>query len=147
MPSIKSVSVIGVQDDSNRMEVRAGKHTIVIDQPAGAGGKDEGPTPLQFFEAALAGCIGSIARLVARQQRIPLRGIEVAVDGPIDVDGLLGRPGAERVGFQEFVVKVKLDADIEQAQLPAFLAEVERRCPVSENISHPTPVRVVPATR
>ncbi len=143
MASIKTVSVVGVQDASARMDVTAGRHRIVIDQPPSGGGQDEGPSPLEFFQAALAGCIGAIARLAARQQRIPFRGIEVRVEGRIDADGLLGRPGAARVGFESFDLTVKLDADLTPEQKRAFVDEVERRCPVSENIENPTPIRVI----
>ncbi|MBQ0783580.1 MAG: OsmC family protein, partial [Amphritea sp.] len=52
-------------------------HKIVIDQPKPAGGTDEGPTPLEFFLFSLAGCIASIARVAATQQKIEMRSIDI----------------------------------------------------------------------
>jgi uncharacterized OsmC-like protein len=117
-------------------------HEVVIDQPANAAGTDTGPTPLELMLASLAGCIGTIGRIVAMQKRIELRGMNIKVEGEIDVDGLLGKPIDGRIGFEGLTITADIDADMTAAEKEAFLHEVDRRCPVSENLLNATPIQV-----
>ena len=126
-----------------KIECSAGNHTLFIDQPASAGGTDAGPTPLEYYELSIAGCVSSIARIAAKQKGITMRGIEVSVSGDLDTDVLLGKNTAERAGFQAFTISVNLDADLTLEQKREFIEEVERRCPVSENTSNATPVKLI----
>ncbi len=139
----KTIRVTGTQGPGFNMTVSAGKHRFSIDQPQAGGGNDEGPTPLEYLAGSLAGCLGAIARIMAHQRKIELRGLDFEVEGELDMDGLLGKPTEQRVGFQGFTVKVKLDAALSDEEKKAFAEEMERRCPVSENLSNATPVHVV----
>lgn len=141
----KSVVVESVLDEKFVVESDIRGHRVVIDQPSNAGGGDSGPTPLELLFASLAGCIGSIGRIVAMQQRIVLRGMRIKVEGVLDVDGLLGKPIDGRVGFEGITVTVDVDADMTDDEKVAFVHEVDRRCPVSENLMNSTPVCVKPA--
>ena len=117
-------------------------HKVLIDQPANAGGTDTGVTPLELMFSALAGCIGTIGRIVAMQKRIELRGMKITVEGPLDIDGLLGKPIEGRVGFEGITISVDVDADMTDEEKLAFLHEVDARCPVSENLLNATPVQI-----
>ena len=140
---LKSVSVTTKMGAGMKIECHAGKHTLYIDQPPAAGGSDAGPTPLEFYQLSLAGCLSSVARIVAKQQSIDLRSMEVVVSGSLDTDVLLGKRNDLRAGFEELAVTVTVNADLTPEQKREFLEEVERRCPVSENTKNPTPVRLV----
>ena len=141
----KTVSVESVMGDKFVIKSDVRGHEIVIDQPAGAAGTDTGPTPLELLFASLAGCIGTIARIVAMQQRIELRGMKIRVEGPLDTDGLLGKPIDGRVGFEGITITADIDADMTEEEKEAFLHEVDARCPVSENLLNATPISVQPA--
>jgi uncharacterized OsmC-like protein len=117
-------------------------HKVVIDQPANAAGTDTGPTPLELVLVSLAGCIGTLGRIIAMQQRIALRGMTIRVEGDIDTDGLLGKPIAGRIGFEGITITVDVDADMTDEEKEAFIHEVDRRCPVSENLLNATPIHV-----
>ncbi|TAM64801.1 MAG: hypothetical protein EPN50_05790 [Chloroflexota bacterium] len=39
-----------------RFEVAIGRHLVTLDQPAGEGGEDAGPTPTEAFVMSLAEC-------------------------------------------------------------------------------------------
>ena len=138
----KNVSVRTKMSDTMKIECSAGSHTLYIDQPAAAGGSDAGPTPLEYYELSLAGCISTVARIVAKQKGITMRGMDITVSGDIDTDVLLGKNQIERAGFQSLCVSVTLDADLSLEQKREFLDEVERRCPISDNTSNSTPVHV-----
>lgn len=142
---MKNVTVKTKMGAGMKVDCFAGNHTLFIDQPAAAGGTDSGPTPLEYYALSIAGCISSIARIMARQKSINMRGIEVTVSGDLDADVLLGKSRNARAGFQGFTVTVDMDADLTPEQKKEFLEEVEGRCPVSENTSNPTPVQLVVA--
>ena len=87
--SVKQVQVEIKQGAGFKTECKAGKHVVVIDQPASAGGTDAGATPLDVQLMALGGCVAAIGRIIANQKKLTVRGIEVTVVGDIDTDGLL----------------------------------------------------------
>ena len=146
MANVKQVQIVATLGAGMRIESRVRDHLVVVDQPKAGGGTDAGPTPLEYLLCALAGCIASIGRIVAHQQKIALRGMEVTVGGDLDVDTLLGKSTENRAGFSGILVRVKIDADLTAEQKRKFLAEVDARCPVSDNLRQVTTVtaEVVP---
>jgi len=140
--SYKNVTVYTELGAGARVECRAGNHTFVIDQPLSSGGQDLGPTPLEYYLAALAGCISSIARIITNQKKIDLKGLKITSVGNINTDVLLGKNTEERSGFQSIDLQVWIDANLSDSQKVEFLNEVERRCPVSENTINATEVTV-----
>ena len=117
-------------------------NTIHIDQPPEAGGNNTGPNPLELTLYALAGCIAHIGRIVAMQKRLSFRSLQADVEGEIDKDYLLGKTEEGRAGFTKISAQVKIDADMTPEEKKAFLEEVERRCPVSDNLVNATSVHV-----
>jgi uncharacterized OsmC-like protein len=138
--TIKHVAVEAHMGERFKIESKIGDHTLYVDQPKTSGGEDTGPTPLEYFFLSLAGCIATIARIAAKQKRITLRSMDVKVEGDLDVEGLMGRNPDAHSGFGGITVKVKIDADMTKEEKEAFLREVDRRCPVSDNIHNVTPV-------
>jgi uncharacterized OsmC-like protein len=141
MATVKQVRVEAVLGPKFKIESRIREHTLYVDQPANGGGENAGPTPLEYLHLALAGCIATIGRIVARQKRIELRGMTVRVEGELDVEVLMGKPSEARAGFGGLKVVATIDADISREEKEAFLREVDRRCPVSENIRNTTPMQ------
>ena len=140
MANMKTVEVTAALGGGMKIESRVRGHLVVTDQPRPAGGTDAGPTPLEYLLCALAGCIGSIGRIVAHQKKIVLRGMEITVSGSLDTDVLLGRSTQSRAGFGAITVRVRIDADLTDEQKRAFLKEVDERCPVSDNLRQVTSV-------
>ena len=140
MATMKKVQIAATLGPGMKIESRAGNHLVCIDQPRTLGGTDTGPTPLEYLFCALAGCIASVARIVAHQRKVQLRGMEVTVEGEVDVDTLLGKTRQSRSGFVGITVRAKIDADLSPEQKREFLKEVDERCPVSDNLRQLTPV-------
>jgi len=139
---MKTVAVESKLGDKFVIETNIRGHQVVIDQPVNAAGTDTGPTPLELVLVSLAGCIGTIGRIIAMQKRIALRGMAITVEGEIDADGLLGKPIEGRIGFEGIAITVDVDADMTDEEKEAFIHEVDRRCPVSENLLNATPIQV-----
>lgn len=140
MAKMKTISVAAKLDEKFKIEVKAGEQLLVVDQPKAGGGTDAGATPLEYLFASLAGCIGTVARIVAMQKRIPLKGMDMKVEGAFDLETLLGKGKENRAGFAGIKVTLQIDADMTRQEKEAFIQEVESRCPVSDNLAIATPV-------
>lgn len=140
MAGLKTISVTASMGAGSAVYADIRNHKVVIDQPVEARGTNEGPTPLEYFLFSLAGCIASIARIAAMQQKIELRGMEIKVDAVMNPAGLLGKPTDDRVGFQTISVDASIDADMDDAAKQAFLDAVCDRCPLHDNIKLETQV-------
>jgi putative redox protein len=140
---IKTISVDAVQKEGFTVEARSRQHISYVDQPPAGGGADCGPTPLEYLFISLAGCIVTIGYIVAKQRRLPLRKIEVHVEGDLDTDVFLGKRTDVRAGFSGIRVHAKIDADMTQEEKEAFLRDVDARCPISDNLHALTPIEFV----
>lgn len=140
MAGLKTISITANMGDSSAIYADIRDHKMVIDQPTAAGGKNEGPTPLEYFLFSLAGCIASIARIAAMQKKIDLRGMELKVDATLNSAGLMGKETEDRVGFQTISVDASIDADMSESEKKAFLDAVCDRCPLHDNIKLETRV-------
>ncbi len=142
MPAMKTVEVEAKLGERFTIESQIRGHKLFVDQPAAAGGQDAGPTPLEYLFLSLGGCVGSIGRIVANQKRIALRGMRVTVSGALDANTLMGKAQENRAGFTGITVKVDIDADLSREEKQQFLEEIDRRCPVSDNLQKMTPVSI-----
>ncbi len=143
MAAVKHVTVEAHLGERFKIDSTIGNHALVVDQPKTGGGDDAGPTPLEYFFLSLAGCIATIARIAAKQKRINLRGMDVKVEGDLDIEALMGRKPDAHSGFSGITVRARIDADLTTEEKEAFLHEVDRRCPVSDNIHNVTPMTFV----
>ncbi|WP_415882502.1 OsmC family protein [Neptuniibacter sp. QD34_54] len=138
--STKTISVTATMNAGWAIHADIRDHQVTIDQPQASGGTNEGPTPLEYFLFSLAGCIGSIARIAANQEKIELRSMQIQVDGDLNPMGLMGKETEDRVGFQTISVQAKIDADLSETEKQAFLDRVCVRCPLHDNIKLETEV-------
>jgi len=142
MASLKTVKVTAEGPDGWVVKTHSGKHISIVDQPEALGGTDSGPTPLDYVFVALGGCLVTVAKIVAGQQKIDLRGVDVEVSGDLNLDVLRGQEKNERAGFTSITATVKIDADLTKEEKEAFMEEVDKRCPVSDNLMNVTSVTI-----
>lgn len=140
MSSLKTVQIEAQMQDGFAIHADINGHQLVIDQPQAARGTDQGPTPLEMFLFSIGGCIGTLARIIAMQKKIPLAGLKVQVEGDYNPAGLLGKDTDDRIGFQQIRISAEIDADMSADEKQAFLDEVCHRCPLHDNISLETAV-------
>jgi uncharacterized OsmC-like protein len=138
----KRFSVHGVSETPARIVVNARQFKIIIDEPPALGGEDKGANPVEYLLSSLAGCINVVAHLIAKEMGIKIKRLEIQIYGDLNTDGLQGKKTPERAGFQNISVNLKIDSDADSATLGRWLAAVEDRCPVSDNIANPTPVKI-----
>ena len=142
MAQIKKIALEARLKEKFRVETTIRNHSLIVDQPGVLGGDDGGVTPIEALAFALAGCQAHVARVVAQQQGVELRGMELRVEGELNTDVFLGKSDEGRAGLSGLRIVVKLDADLSREEKKRFLHEVDRRCPVSDNLLNATPVVV-----
>jgi uncharacterized OsmC-like protein len=87
---------------------------------------------------ALAACAQITCQMVAAAMGIPTEGIDVTVEGDLDLQGTLGISKDVPVGFQS--IRVIFDVRAPQAtreQLSALQAKTEQYCVVMQTLQHP----------
>lgn len=71
--------------------------------------------------------------------------MQFEIEADFDTDRLMGKATENRAGFSEVRLKVDIDADLSQEQKQTFLEEIERRCPIADNLINGTMIKAVVA--
>jgi uncharacterized OsmC-like protein len=104
----------------------------------GVGGAGTGACSGDLLLGALAACAQITCQMVAAAMGIPTEGIEVTVEGDLDLQGTLGLSKEAPVGFES--IRVNFDVRAPQAtveQLNALRAKTEQYCVVMQTLQHP----------
>lgn len=133
-------SVSGRSESASRIAVKAREFTLIVDEPPALGGENLGPNPVEYELTALLGCLNVMGHLIAKEMAFTIKSLQINASGELNPDRLFGKATADRAGYKAISVEVMVDADADQATLDSWLAQVESRCPVSDNLSNSTPV-------
>lgn len=136
-------SIKAVSENATKTIVKARNFNMVIDEPPSLGGKDEGANPVEFVLAALAGCLNVMGNLIAKEMGFALKSFKINISGPLDPDFLFGKTTEGRAGYKEIVAELEVETDADKETLNKWIKAVESRCPVSDNLSNSTPLKVV----
>ena len=104
----------------------------------GVGGAGTGACSGDLLLGALAACAQITCQMVAAAMGIPTEGIDVTVEGDLDLQGTLGLSKEVPVGFQS--IRIIFDVRAPQAtkeQLSALQAKTEQYCVVMQTLQHP----------
>lgn len=127
--------VIARSAGSFRVDIEAGAHKLIADEPAAAGGTEQGPTPYDFLSAALAGCTSMTMHFLAKRDNIPLEGVEISVTN----DRMYAKDCADctsQSGYiHRFEVQIKLRGNLTPEHRRKLL-DAANRCPVRKTLSN-----------
>ena len=126
IPRRSKHSVVATSVGGEAFEVSVRGHSVRTDQPAGSGGTDTAPTPLELMSVALAGCVALYVQRFCESHDLVTRGLGVEVN-PV----WRAEPG--RIG--RFDVLLHLPATIPERHHDAIEA-VARSCPVHHTLTH-----------
>lgn len=79
---------------------------ILIDEPVSNHGANEGPQPLEYLLASLAGCTNVIINKIATENNIGLIDLEIDVVGVCDTRGIFGQEPI-KVPFPEIRLDIR----------------------------------------
>jgi putative redox protein len=117
--------------------VMAGRHRLLADEPAAAGGLDSGPSPYDYLAMALAACTSMTLRLYSEHKQLPLGRLTVGVShGKVPVEHCqdCGEAVEGRIGkIDRFERAISVDGGVDAA-LAAKLVEIAGKCPVHRTL-------------
>ena len=120
---------------SFRVDIEAGRHKLIADEPASGGGTDAGPTPYDFLSAALAGCTSMTLHFLARRDSIPLEGVEISVTN----DRMYAKDCADCTNHSGYIhrfdVQIRLRGNLTEEQRKKLL-DAANRCPVRKTLTN-----------
>jgi len=96
--------------DGLKSTVAIRQFSVGVDEPAGLGGTDAAPNPVEYILEALGSCQKITYRLCADALGIPLNGVSVGLTGDIDLRGFFNVGQGERPGYQKIEARVTLDS-------------------------------------
>ncbi len=104
----------------------------------GVGGAGTDACSGDLLLGAVAACAQITCQMVAAAMGIPTEGIDVTVEGDLDLQGTLGLSKDALVGFEK--IKVNFDVRAPQAtkdQFDTLRAKTEQYCVVLQTLMHP----------
>ncbi len=141
-PKMKTISIEARANDKYQVAVQAGERTLYVDQAVAVGGEGAGANPMEYLFASLAGCLATTARIIATQQKLDLQGMDIKVEGALDLNVLYGKSRDGRPGATGINVSIALDSAMSELERRRFLEELRARCPISDTIAAATPITI-----
>ncbi len=135
-------SIKAKSENPTKTIVEARNFKMIVDEPQNLGGTDDGANPVEYVLAALAGCLNVVGHLIAKEMGFEVKGISIDIDGDLDPAKFMGHKADTRAGYSEIRVKIKADTDADDATISKWVKAIELRCPVSDNLTNPTPVKI-----
>jgi putative redox protein len=134
------VDVVGRSLKNLQVQIIAGRHQWVADEPVGVG-DDAGPGTYALLLGALAACKVMTCHLYANRKEWPLEAVQVTLNTrkvyARDCDDCESDPNA-KVDIIE--CQIRFEGDLNEAQVQR-LTEISERCPVHRTLTSETKIR------
>jgi uncharacterized OsmC-like protein len=129
--SIQGFFGVGAEDTS-----REEPFVLDADHPAVLVGSDQGPAPVEHLLHALAACLTSGVANIAAARKVDLHSVESAVEGDLDLQGILGLDPAVRNGFEAIRVRFSIEADATDEVIAGIVEQAVARSAVYDVITN-----------
>jgi len=106
---------------------------------------DEDEPPILLGEdhgAALSSCLTTTFIYYAAAQGVVIDEVETTLSGDVDLQGLLGMSENVRNGYEKIKVAFKVKSEAPKEKVRELVELAQKRSPVFDIISNPTPVDV-----
>ncbi|GIL36364.1 OsmC family protein [Phycicoccus sp. DTK01] len=132
--------VHAVGGDGPTSTIRVNRHAFEQDEPAGFGGADSAPGPVDYALAGLASCQIVVYKYWAAKTGVALDHIAVDVDGDFDFRTMFGFEGGGRPGLTDVRVAVRVSGSEAPERYEELQRLVDEHCPVLDLVGNATPV-------
>ena len=128
-------------DSAMACSVDLGRAIYAAQAHAGVGGEGSAACSGDLLLAALAACAQLSCQMVATNMGIALAGLEVSVEGDLDLRGTLGIAPDAPVGFEAIRIGFAFDApNVPEDRLQRLRERTERYCVVLQTLTTPPPI-------
>ena len=121
---------------------RATPFVLDNDEPPVLLSGDKAPNPVEYVLHALAGCLMTSLVYHAAARSISVDGVDVRLEGDLDLHGFLGMDDSIRNGYQAIRVRFDVHGDLTDEQKAELVALAHQRSPVFDIITNQVPVDV-----
>lgn len=115
---------------------------VPSDEPAGLGGHDTAPNPVEQLLGALGNCLAVGYAANATAAGITLKDLEIDLEGDLNLHTFLGLDDEGHAGYHAIRANVRLDADASDEQIAALHQKVIGTSPVGHTLSRPIDVAI-----
>jgi putative redox protein len=124
-----------------QVEIWAGQHRWISDEPVSSGGDDAGPAPYELLLGALAACKVMTVRMYAERKHWPLKRIRTKLERHKVDAGALGEGSFESGATLDLIdVDIEFEGDLSEQQRTRLL-EISERCPVHRTLTGDIQIR------
>jgi putative redox protein len=124
-------SSITLSTDNYTAEAKSREHKYLVDTPIAKGGKDQGPTPVEYFLTAIGTCVAITLRVFAEKKEWDLGEICVTVTEKTRFTA----SGIEKIIHEE----ISVEKDISEIQMQALYKQA-KACPVAQMVANQTKI-------
>ena len=115
-------------------------YTADADHPVVLTGTDQGPTPVEYLLTALSACITAGIANIAAARGVTLEEVESAVEGDIDLRGILGLSDEVRNGYEGIRINFRIRGDAPPEKLREVVEQSRSRSAVFDVLTKGVPV-------
>jgi putative redox protein len=130
LPNAEATAVAHSDNKGFRTTLDVAGHALVADEPAAAGGTDQGPSPYGLLSASLAACTAMTLHAYAKMKGLAIRDIHVTVRHEkvhaSDCESCARDDGAKVDRLER---TIRIDGDLSD-EARARMMQIADRCPV-----------------
>lgn len=127
--SSKTLRAAGTWTENQQTELRIRQFDFISDQPEPKGGRDQGPSPMEYVAGGVNSCITVVVEQLAQRRGLPLTGISTYTLARQDTRGLAGQADVQPYFYAYRLQVVVETTQYEESLLADFAAEAEHICP------------------
>jgi uncharacterized OsmC-like protein len=116
--------------------------TVDADHPAVLVGEDNAPLPVEYVLYGLGACIISGIANIAAARGVTLTEVEAAVEGDMDLRGILGLSPEVRNGYDRIRATFTIKGDAPAEKLREVVEQARARSAVFDIITNSVPVEI-----
>ncbi|SMY11204.1 OsmC family protein [Brevibacterium jeotgali] len=125
----KTLRAAGIGTGSQQTEVRVRDFTFVSDEPESIGGRDQGPTPMEYLAGAVNSCITVVIDQLAERRALPVFDVQTYTLAKQDTRGLGGSADVQPYFYSSRLQIVVTTEQRDEVELIGFAANAEHICP------------------